>query len=108
MSTMLGMFGFVNRGREVPCPGGMMFTTRIGVREATSATEWLEICSSQPVGFMQVAEAHELIYSADCEQINDITTTTLELTYGREKVQQSMKYSRTRGVGTPGLAERGG
>ncbi|KAF5615615.1 uncharacterized protein FTJAE_13317 [Fusarium tjaetaba] len=105
MATMLGMFSFVKRGREVPCQGGMMFTTRIGVWEAKSATEWLEICSSQSVGFMQVAEAHELIYSADCKQINDITTTTLELTYGRERVQQSMQCLRTQGLGTPGLAE---
>ncbi|KAF5701471.1 hypothetical protein FMUND_13863 [Fusarium mundagurra] len=91
MATMLGMFGFVKRGREAPCPGGMVFTTQIGVWEAKSATEWLEICSSRSVGLMQVAEACELIDSADCKQINDFTTTTLELTYGRERVQQSIK-----------------
>ncbi|KAL5585722.1 hypothetical protein FOVSG1_013414 [Fusarium oxysporum f. sp. vasinfectum] len=91
MATMLGLFGFVKRGREAPCPGGMVFTTRIGVWEAKSATEWLEICSSRSVGLMQVAEACELIDSAECKQINEFTTTTLELTYGRERVQQSVK-----------------
>ncbi|KAF4420562.1 hypothetical protein FACUT_11099 [Fusarium acutatum] len=91
MATMRGLFGFVERGREAPCPGGMMFTTRIGVWEAKSATEWLEICSSRSVGLMQVAEVCELIHSAECKQINDFATTTLELTYGRERVQKSMK-----------------
>ncbi|KAK2682003.1 hypothetical protein RAB80_003796 [Fusarium oxysporum f. sp. vasinfectum] len=85
MATMLGLFGFVKGGRTAPCPGGMMFTTQIGVWEAKSATEWLEICSSRSVGLMQVAEACELIYSAECKQINEFTTTTLELTYGRGK-----------------------
>ncbi|KAL2859989.1 Zn(II)2Cys6 transcription factor domain-containing protein [Aspergillus lucknowensis] len=88
MATMLGLFGFVKGGRRGPCPGGMMFTTRIGVWEAETATEWLEICSSRSVGLMQVAEACELIYSAECKQINEFATTTLELTYGRERVQQ--------------------
>ncbi|GKU09358.1 unnamed protein product, partial [Fusarium langsethiae] len=43
MATMLGLFGFVKGGRTAPCPGGMMFTTQIGVWEAKGATEWLEI-----------------------------------------------------------------
>ncbi|KAF5662571.1 hypothetical protein FCIRC_11456 [Fusarium circinatum] len=108
MATMLGLFGFVNRGTEASCPGGMVFTTRIGVWEATNATEWLEICSSRSVGLMQVAEACELIDSAECKQINEFTKTTLELTYGRKRVQQSMKYCNTRGVDTAELAEKRG
>ncbi|KLO95423.1 uncharacterized protein LW93_7963 [Fusarium fujikuroi] len=91
MATMLGLFGFVKRGREAPCPGGMVFTTRIGVWEAKDEIEWLEICSSRSVGLMQVAEACDLIDSAECKQVNEFTTTTLELTYGRERVQRSMK-----------------
>jgi hypothetical protein len=88
MSTMHGLFSIVQGGRPVPCPGGMMFTTRVGVWEARTATEWQEICSSQPVGLMPVVEASRLIYEAESQGINEFATTILELTYGRERVQQ--------------------
>lgn len=88
MSSMLGLFSILQSGAPTPCPGSMIFTTRVGVWEAPTATAWQEICSAEPIGMMQVAEASRLITDAKPTEINSFAKVILELTYGSDKVAQ--------------------
>ncbi|KAK0382887.1 hypothetical protein NLU13_8803 [Sarocladium strictum] len=88
MSSMHGLYGIMQTGRPTPCPGGMMFTTRVGIWEARTAAEWQEICSTKSSGLMQVADVLRLIFETESGEINEFAITILEVSYGTDIVQQ--------------------
>jgi hypothetical protein len=88
MSSMVGLFDILQTGGPTPCPGSMIFTTRVGVWEASTAAAWQDICSAEPVGMMQVAETSKLMTEGKPTEINNFAKVILELSYGSDKVAQ--------------------
>lgn len=72
----------------MPCQGGMMFSTRKEVWEASSAMAWEKLCSEVHVGLMQMADAERLFGEVDSKDVNEFTKVLLEVCFGRERMER--------------------
>ncbi|KAK9355882.1 hypothetical protein V1523DRAFT_403749 [Lipomyces doorenjongii] len=87
-SGIQAIYLMIKQGGEVPCQGGMMFTTRQGVWEAQSALAWEKLCSEVNVGLIQMAEADKLFTEVAPEDVNDFSKVILEATFGVERMER--------------------
>ena len=84
-----GIYLGIQQGGESPeCLGGMMFTTRHGIWEATSSPDWERLCSEVNVGLMRLAESDKLFTEATPGEINEFSKLMLEVVFGTEKIQR--------------------
>jgi hypothetical protein len=74
--------------RWAACPGGIMYTNRSGLWDATSATEWEKQCSKRHVGFLQRFECARLFDSAKPVDIDEFGTAMLDMTFDRELLER--------------------
>jgi hypothetical protein len=72
----------------VPCMGGMLFTSRLGVWEAQSATDWKSITSKGDVGLVEMSQADKLFAQASPDEVNEFTKLSLALTFGYERTKK--------------------
>ncbi|KAF8856289.1 hypothetical protein BDZ45DRAFT_654346 [Acephala macrosclerotiorum] len=72
----------------MPCQGGMMFSTRKEVWEASSAVAWEKLCSEVHVGLMQMADAERLFGEVNPKEVNEFTKVLLEVCFGRERMER--------------------
>lgn len=70
------------------CPGGIMFTTRSGLWEATTAASWQRQCLDKDPAFLQRFESATLFSTAKLEDVDEFGIAMLDMTFGREAVEQ--------------------
>ena len=72
-----------------------MFTTRKGLWESQSASEWQRRCEQADVWFVQWTETHKLLEEVPPEEVDEFGKAMLEITYGAERAEQwGMSVSR--------------
>jgi hypothetical protein len=69
------------------CHGGVMFTTREGVWEATSALSWTKLCAETDVGFMPHAQTQRLFTEKRPDEVDAFGKLMLESTFGVERME---------------------
>ncbi|KAH8807956.1 RNA polymerase 2 mediator complex component [Xylogone sp. PMI_703] len=74
--------------RWAACPGGVMYTNRSGLWDATSATEWEKQCSGRNVAFLQRFEYARLLNDMHPADIDEFGTAILNMTCGEELLQK--------------------
>jgi hypothetical protein len=80
-----------------PCPGGVMFTCREGVWEAKSAFAWEKLCTETNVRFIKRFETESLFDETVPDEVNDFCKMVLEITYGRERMEEWLSRTSSRG-----------
>jgi hypothetical protein len=73
--------------RWAVCPGGVMYTNRSGLWNATSATEWEKQCLGRNVAFLQRFECDRLLDDAEPADIDEFGTAMLDMTFSRELLE---------------------
>lgn len=76
-----------------PCPGSTRFTTRRELWEAGSAFAWASKCQQNGVDedeldFARRDQWRQILENRRPEQVDEFTTTTLEVTFGSERLEQ--------------------
>lgn len=94
-SGLNGIYSVMRTGQPAPCAGGMMFTTRVGVWEATAAEKWQDVCARQPIGLMQLVDTQRLLSEAEPRELNEFAKVVLELGFGKEKVRRWVSNDRS-------------
>jgi len=74
--------------RSAPCPGGIMYTNRSGLWDATSATEWEKQCLGKNVAFLQRFECAGLFQDAVPADIDEFGTVMLDMTFNGEVLEK--------------------
>lgn len=69
------------------CPGGVMYTNRIGLWNASSAAEWDACCLDQNVGFLQRFDCARLFADSKPEEFDEFATAMLDMTFNSELLQ---------------------
>lgn len=70
------------------CPGGIMFTTRSGLWGATTAAAWQKQCVDKDPAFLQRFDCATLFSTAKPEDVDEFGIAMLDMTFGREAVEQ--------------------
>jgi hypothetical protein len=70
------------------CPGGIMYTNRSGLWNATSATEWEKQCLRRNVGFLQRFECATLLDDSEPADIDEFGTAMLDMTFNGELLEK--------------------
>ncbi|KAI9711558.1 MAG: hypothetical protein M1820_002123 [Bogoriella megaspora] len=70
------------------CLGGMMFTSRQGFWEATSALAWQKRCSEVYGGLIRLTETDKLFTFIAPEDLDDFAKVILEVTFGMEQMER--------------------
>lgn len=76
-----------------PCPGSTRFTTRRGLWEAGSAFAWANTrqqhgADEDGLDFARRDQWRQILENRRPEQVDEFTTTTLEVTFGSERLEQ--------------------
>ena len=74
--------------RWAACPGGIMYTNRSGLWDATSAAEWENRCSDRNVAFLQRFECAKLFDEAEPADIDEFGTTMMDMTFNEELLEK--------------------
>ena len=72
---------------QLHCGGGIMFTTREGVWDASSAWAWTKLCAEKDVGFMEHAQTKRLFGERRPDEVDAFGKLMLEATYGSERME---------------------
>ncbi len=70
------------------CPGGVMYTNRTGLWNATSATEWEKQCLGRNVAFLQRFACVKLFDHAEPADIDEFGTAMLDMTINGELLEK--------------------
>jgi hypothetical protein len=70
-----------------PCPGGLMFTTRRGVWDASSAFAWTKICAEAKAGFLHLRETDKLFAPTSGESLDELATFLVQMNFRTERVR---------------------
>jgi len=70
------------------CPGGVMYTNRSGLWNASSATEWEKQCLGRNVAFLQRFECARLFDDAEPADIDEFGTAMLDMTFNGELLEK--------------------
>ncbi|KAF7562278.1 hypothetical protein G7046_g1874 [Stylonectria norvegica] len=76
-----------------PCPGGMMFTMRVGIWEARTSCQWEQLCSETEICLTKRFEAEKFFTQACPGDIDEFGTMLLEITFGTEKMERWLALS---------------
>jgi hypothetical protein len=71
-----------------PCPGDIPFTSAKGLWTAAPADMWDSLCAETNVHFTQRFHAAWLFRDADPNEVDDFGKMMLQITYGKERVQE--------------------
>ncbi|KAL1889091.1 hypothetical protein Sste5346_009156 [Sporothrix stenoceras] len=91
------IYSMLQRGWH-PCPGGVMFTTRKGIWDASSALAWETNCSvgaPEGVGFIHRFETDKLFATRKPDEVDDFTRLMMEITYGVERMEKWLQEAAT-------------
>jgi hypothetical protein len=69
------------------CPGAMYITTRQGLWDASTASEWEKLCSEVDVGFIKRFDNQD-VFLLNPQDIDEFGTLILESTYSSEKLRR--------------------
>ena len=86
-SGIQGVYLIIQQG-QASCMGGMMFTTRHGFWEASSALAWEKQCSEVYGGLIRMTEADRLLTEVRPEDVNDFAKLVLEIVFGVEQMER--------------------
>jgi len=81
------LFSILQQGQTY-CPGGMNFTFRRGMWDASTASEWETLCSKVDVVFIKRFEAQDVFNHLSPRDVDEFGTLILETTYGAERMRQ--------------------
>ncbi|KAJ4391792.1 hypothetical protein N0V93_005412 [Gnomoniopsis smithogilvyi] len=77
-----------------PCPGSTVFSTRADLWEAGSAYTWASRCKQRKVDdeagldFVERGDWERILESRGPEEVDEFTTSGLEVTFGSERIDQ--------------------
>lgn len=105
------IYSMLQRGWH-PCPGGVMFTTRKGIWDASSALAWEASCmvgAPEGVGFIHRFETDKLFSTRTPDDVDDFTRLMMEITYGVERMEKwRQEDAATRGSKTIAISTTDG
>jgi hypothetical protein len=80
--------------RWAVCPGGIMYSNRNGLWDASSSSEWEKLCLDKGMAFLQRFEGSRLFKEAEPADIDDFAMAMLDMTFDKESLEM------WRGTGT--------
>lgn len=87
VSAVSGVY-LSTRDGVVRCLGGMMFTSRKGFWDASTAEEWQQRCCDVYGGLIRLNEADKLFATVPPDDLDDFALLILEVTFGSEQLKR--------------------
>lgn len=87
VSMVQGMY-MTSRDGINHCLGGMMFTSRKGFWDASTATTWSKHCTEVYGGLINLNQIDHLLASIELSEMDEFATLVLKLTFGSEQIER--------------------
>ena len=84
---VLSVYSTLKQGWS-PCPGGLTFTSRSGLWDATSPYKWLEVSRFGGETSIESLRCGRLFEEARPNDVDDFTTAVLMVSHGKERLER--------------------
>ncbi|KAB8070401.1 hypothetical protein BDV29DRAFT_180928 [Aspergillus leporis] len=84
-ATIVSVYELLKDGQS-SCPGGVKFTARAGLWEASSAQSWVAACQQQDVLFLSGVDANRLFLQARPNEVDGFMHYILTVIFGSDAV----------------------
>ncbi|KAH8204184.1 hypothetical protein TruAng_001604 [Truncatella angustata] len=82
---------FTMRDGWTNCPGGVCFTARQGLWDASSSDAWANLLGTHDPWFFSCAHANQLLMIAEPGRVDSFSELLLKMLWGNEKIENWMK-----------------